>query len=91
MISIAVGALAIFGSVAGGVRWVDGRYDTRVHVAQMRQEDEQQRIQSDIDLYQLKLNYIESKTVQTQEDKNEIAYLEHLITALRDRLKQISK
>ena len=91
VIGILVGTLGILGSLAGAASWVDGRYDTRTHVSQMRQEDEQARIQSDIDLYQLKLNFLETKNAQTQEDKNEIAYLEHLITALRDRQKQISK
>jgi len=89
MINLAVGALAILGSLAGTAKWIEGHYETRAHVAQMRSDDERSRIQSDIDLYQLKIDYLQDKIVKTPEDQQEIEYLKGLVAKLRDRLKNI--
>ena len=90
MINIAVGALAILGSFGGGAIWMDNHFETRDHAAQTRSDDEESRIQSDIDLYTLKLNFLEQKQFQSTEDKDEIAYLHSLIAKLRDRLKKLN-
>jgi len=89
MINLVVGALAIIGSMTGAAFWVDGHYETRSHVAQMRSDDERARVQSDIDLYQLKIDYLQDKSVKTSEDQQEIEYLKALVAKLRDRLKNI--
>ena len=89
MIGIAVGTLGILGSLAGGANWVENHFETRTHAAQVRQDDEQRHIQSDIDLYLLKIDYLEHKSDQTQQDRDEIKYLQELVAKLRDRLRQI--
>lgn len=87
MIPMIVGAISISGAAVGLATWVDGRYETRAHTSQMRQDDERARLESQLEVYQLKLDFLESKPSPTPQDSQEIHYLEEVIAKIRTRLK----
>jgi hypothetical protein len=87
MIPLIVGCISIGGAVVGMGHYVDNRYETRTHIAQLRQDDERGRLETQLDVYQLKLDFLLSKPTRTPQDEQEIKYLEDVIAKIRQRLK----
>jgi hypothetical protein len=87
MIPMLVGCVSLAGAAVGVGHYVDNRYELREHTAQMRQDDERARLESQLEVYQLKLDFLLGKSVQTPQDQQEIKYLEDVIAKIRTRLK----
>lgn len=87
MIPLIVGCISIGGAVVGMGHYVDNRYETRAHIAQLRQDDERGRLENQAEVYQLKLDFLLSKVTRTPQDEQEIHYLEEAIAKIRSRLK----
>jgi len=87
MIPMLVGCVSLGGAAVGVGHYVDNRYELRTHTAQMRQDDERSRLESQVEVYQLKLDFLLDKTARTPQDEQEIKYLEDVIAKIRQRLK----
>ncbi len=95
MIPLAVGGLAIVSTLIGAGKYVDARYELREHPAyelkdhadRRYEDDERSRLESQLEVYELKLSYLMDKSVRSAQDEAEIKYLEDVISKIRQRLK----
>jgi hypothetical protein len=87
MIPMMVGCMSIAGGAVGVGHYIDNRYELRSHAQQTRQDDERGRLESQLEVYQLKLDFLLNKTARTPQDDQEIHYLEDVIAKIRQRLK----
>ena len=67
-IPLTVGCLTIAGALIGGAKAVSGHFETRAHAMQQADDNERSRLELQLQLYELKLQQLRAKTVQTQED-----------------------
>lgn len=85
-VPVAVGILTILSVITGAAVKVDARYETREAAKAMADDNERDRLETKLQLYQLQLAQLRSKLDKSADDEQEIAYLVGAIAAIRARL-----